>query len=36
VTNRGDPPAGTVTTLFSDIEDPAALLSRLAGLPGTS
>jgi hypothetical protein len=30
----GDPPAGTVTMLFTD--DPAALPSRLADLPGTS
>jgi hypothetical protein len=30
----GDPPAGTITMLFT--EDPAALPSRLMGLPGTS
>jgi len=30
----GDPPAGTVTMLFT--EDPAALPSRLVDLPGTS
>jgi hypothetical protein len=30
----GDPPAGTATMLFT--EDSAALLSRLAALPGTS
>jgi hypothetical protein len=30
----GDPPAGTVTMLFT--EDSAALLSRLMGLPDTN
>jgi hypothetical protein len=34
--NRADPPAGTLTMPFSDIEDPEALPSRLAALPGTS